>query len=399
MRRRSLFLFLFVLPALVLAACRPMEDPPPPTPPPLPAAPTGNAAAPAVLINGANVNPLRAPDPDVVTVDPSWCATIPPTTTTSTTAPTTTTTAPPSPGTSSCYYAYSTPTIRFAPTAVPVSRSTDLVHWYPAGSPNSHGDPGGLAFDGAVPGGGFPLWAPTVLQTGPNRFVMWFTENATAVGQMCLWSATATSPDGPFTYATGPWCKTDQGGVIDPALYVDENGTTFVTYKTEGIGAPFVPTRTSSRAHEFRRCDRRRVRAPAAPRSFRHRASSSRSSRHPTFMRSPAGTLFLFYSAYNWFTADYKVAGREVRCADRAVQPRVLNAPVLTSHRRDARPRRADPVQGRSRHLAARVPRLGPRGPAGRTGRRFEALAADPADHPSPAATRRWADRRVRLGG
>ena len=47
-------------------------------------------------------------------------------------------------------------------------------------------------------------------------------------------------------------------------------------------------------------------------------------------MRSPAGTLFLFYSAYNWFTADYKVA---VAKCDSPIGPcnRVYSTPVLAS--------------------------------------------------------------------
>ena len=331
-RRQGIFLFLLVLPALVLAACRPVKDPPPaaPTPPPLPAAPTGNAAAPAVVINGTNVDPLGAPDPDVITVDPSWCATIPPTTTTSTTAPTTTTTAPSSPGAPGCYYAYSTPTITFAPMAVPVSRSTDLVHWFPAGPLDSHGNPGGIAFDGAVPGGAFPLWAPSVVQTAANRFVMWFAEKATVVNQMCVWSATANSPDGPFTFRQGPYCHPDQGGVIDPDVLIEGSNNIYLTYKSEGTGAPYIPTRIFSvkltgDAEEITAGSEHQLLEVMPPPSFEYPIIEA-----PTFIRSPAGPLFLFYSAYNWFTADYKVA--VARC-DGPAGPcnRVYSTPVVGS--------------------------------------------------------------------
>ena len=52
-----------------------MKDPAAPPSPPLPAAPTGNAAAPAVIINGANVTPLGTPAPRRHHGRPS-CATI-----------------------------------------------------------------------------------------------------------------------------------------------------------------------------------------------------------------------------------------------------------------------------------------------------------------------------------
>jgi beta-xylosidase len=299
--------------ALTLAACRPVKDPPPaqPTAPPLPTAPSGSSASPAVFVNGdGTTQPFGAPDPDVITVDQQFCATIPaiPTPTTTTMAPATTTEPLPPAGPFGCYYAYSTPTIPFAPTAVPVARSLDLVHWYPAGPPDTHGNPSGIAFDGTAPGAEFPLWAPSVLQTGANRFVMWFSEKYSGVGQMCVWSATATSPDGPFTFDQGPFCATPQGGLIDPAPFVDTDGTVYLTYKGEGSTSPSVPTRifevqlAPTADKPLAGTDHQLLEVLPAP-SFEFPIVEA-----PTFLRSPGGTLFLFYSAYNWFTADYKVA-------------------------------------------------------------------------------------------
>jgi beta-xylosidase len=339
-RRRSSFFAFFALLAVVLVACQPVKDPPPaaPTPPPLPAAPGGVAATPALNAGAGPEQPLGAPDPDVITVDPSWCASIPPTTTTSTTsttsttAPTTTTTTAPPSGAPGCYYSYSTPTIMFAPTAVPVFRSTDLRHWFPAGPPDSHGDPSGIAFDGipGAKGAAFPLWAPSVRQTGPDRFVMWVAEKATSVGQMCLWSATATSPDGPFTYSDGPNCNTGQGGLIDPAIYADGSGNLYLTYKSEGMGAPYVPTRIFvsqlvSTAEKIKGGTEHQLLEVMPAPSFEYPIVEA-----PTLMRSPGGTLFLFYSAYNWYTAGYKVA---VAKCDAPLGPcnRVYSTPVLAS--------------------------------------------------------------------
>jgi beta-xylosidase len=343
MRRRPLAPAAVALFLLVLAACHPLKDPPPPPPPSLPAAPIGLTATPALLhVAGHPDEALGAPDPDVISVDPSWCTLPPPpdpttttTTTTSTTSTTatsttTTTTTTPVPPPTACYYLYTTPTIRFVPTGVPVYRSTDLVHWTPAGPDDGHGHASGIAFDGDVPGAEFPLWAPSVLQTGPHRFVMWFAEKATAFAQMCLWSATANNPDGPFVHDTGPWCKTDQGGVIDPSTFVDGDGSIYLTYKTEGLTAPYVPTRifaeqlnsaadvvVGGTEHEL-------VEVMPAP-SFEYPIVEA-----PTLMRGPDGKLFLLYSANNWFTADYSVS--VARC-DTPAGPcnRVFSTPLLAS--------------------------------------------------------------------
>ena len=81
MRRRSLAPAAVALFVVALAACHPLKDPPPaaPTPPPLPAAPGGIAVNPAVLQQSGHPDQaLGAPDPDVITVDPSWCTLPPP---------------------------------------------------------------------------------------------------------------------------------------------------------------------------------------------------------------------------------------------------------------------------------------------------------------------------------
>jgi beta-xylosidase len=211
-----------------------------------------------------------------------------------------------------------------------VSRSKDLVHWFPAGSPDSHGNPSGVAFDGSAPGAEFPLWAPSVLQISANRLVMWFSEKATAYGAMCLWSATATTPDGPFHYAAGPYCNNAYGGVIDPAPFVDTDGSMYLTYKGEGSASPDVPTRlyesklTPTGEQTIGASEHQLLEVlPAGSNEFPIVEA-------PTFVRAPGGSLYLFYSAYNWFTADYKVG---VAKCDAPVGPcnRVYSSPVLAS--------------------------------------------------------------------
>jgi beta-xylosidase len=351
-RRGSILSICFVLLALVLVACRPVKDPAPPAPPPppaLPAAPGGASATPALAVSGNGPDrPLGAPDPDVISVDPSWCASIPPpttttttsttaTSTTTTTSSTTTTTTTPAPGPTGCYYEYSTPTIVFAPTAVPVWRSTDLVHWYPAGplDPHNGNQPTGIAFGGGTSDGMpadavFPLWAPSVVRTAANRFVMWFSEKSASVGQMCIWSAVASAPDGPFSYGHGPYCNPGRGGIIDPDVFTDTDGTAYLTYKGEGTTAPYIPTRIyearlpSSSDSLVDGSENQLLEVLPAPSNEYPIVEA------PTMVRSPGGTLFLLYSAYNWYTTDYKI--NVARC-DNPWGPcnRLYSTPLLGS--------------------------------------------------------------------
>jgi beta-xylosidase len=56
------------------------------------------------------------------------------------------------------------------------------------------------------------------------------------VRQMCISVATSASPDGPFVdRSTGPLvCQTHLGGSIDPAPFVDEDGSRWLVWKSNG---------------------------------------------------------------------------------------------------------------------------------------------------------------------
>jgi beta-xylosidase len=118
--------------------------------------------------------------------------------------------------------------------------------------------------------------------------------------------------------------------VIDPSTFVDGDGTIYLTYKTEGAGAPYVPTRvfaerlTSSGDVAVGDTEHQLLEVMPAP-SFEYPIVEA-----PTMMRAPDGTLFLFYSANNWYTASYAVA--VARC-DAPTGPcnRVYSTPLLSS--------------------------------------------------------------------
>jgi beta-xylosidase len=315
-------LALLAIAAVVLGACRRIT----PAPPPLPTAPVGAAANPILI----DLDPdpavvdqqMRdAPDPFILTVDPTWCDTG---------------AGPPA----ACFYAYSTQ-VKFNLT--PVFRSTDLVNWEPGGydSPaDADSWPNGSARSGIAPWAAFiGHWAAEVLERPGNptgRFVMWYSavsNVAPTAGYHCLGVAVADSPGGPFVdESPAPaYCQTGEGGTIDPSAFVDSDGTAYLLHKTEGRGsAPFVPTRiwisrlASDGKSVVAGTERLLLEVDRAAGSWENPIVEA-----PTMARTPAG-LFLFYSAYHWETNGYKVG--VARC-DTPVGPcrRVYRTPVLAS--------------------------------------------------------------------
>jgi beta-xylosidase len=313
-------LLIFVAAVALFAACRPL-------PPPLPDAKDGASGAPVLV----DVNPdpavvdqrvIDMPDPFVLRVDPSYCDTG--------------TGRPPA-----CYYAYTTQVFF---NAVPVYRSSDLLHWETAGADvpaHPHPWPNGGALGGIAPWAEpIGYWGPSVLARPANpvgsRYVMWYAAASHAAGTAglhCLGVAVADTPDGPFVdTATAPaYCQPTEGGTIDPSPFVDNDGTAYLTYKTEGQSFPYVPTRlwisrlTPDGRSIVPGAERLLLEVDSTPGNWEHPIIEA-----PTMMRAPTGAVFLFFSAYYWETADYKVS--VARC-DSPLGPcsRVYRTPVLAS--------------------------------------------------------------------
>ena len=87
--------------------------------------------------------------------------------------------------------------------------------------------------DWALPG---KTWAPDVSEISPDAFVMYFTAASKNPALQCIGVATATKPDGPFSpVGTAPVvCPPDEGGAIDPATFVDDDGTRYLLWKNDG---------------------------------------------------------------------------------------------------------------------------------------------------------------------
>ena len=146
------------------------------------------------------------------------------------------------------YYGFATQ--NFAPALhqinIQVSTSTDGVNWTPL-----HTDALPTLPSWAKEGN---TWAPSVAFNG-SSFVMYYTATEISTGDQCIGMATAAAPTGPYTdtasqpvicdngFDTAPTINdADYGGSIDPDIFTDDAGHSFLLWKSDGnhIGAPTV---------------------------------------------------------------------------------------------------------------------------------------------------------------
>jgi arabinan endo-1,5-alpha-L-arabinosidase len=123
------------------------------------------------------------------------------------------------------YYAYATNGSGFN---VQLSTSTDLDEWELAPA-----DVLPVLPAWSLPG---KTWAPDVSESSPGNFTMYFTVANKSPQLQCIGVATATDPAGPFTPAgSGPIvCPPTEGGAIDPATFVDDDGSRYLVWKNDG---------------------------------------------------------------------------------------------------------------------------------------------------------------------
>jgi beta-xylosidase len=79
-------------------------------------------------------------------------------------------------------------------------------------------------------------WAPDVSDFGDGRYVMYFTAASTDPVAQCIGVAVASDPAGPFVpQGDAPLvCPEDEGGAIDPATFVDDDGARYLLFKNDG---------------------------------------------------------------------------------------------------------------------------------------------------------------------
>ncbi|HEY4928944.1 MAG TPA: glycoside hydrolase family 43 protein [Acidimicrobiales bacterium] len=124
-----------------------------------------------------------------------------------------------------------------APVNVPLATSTDFIHW------TEPVDALPTLPVWAHPG---YTWAPELHRFG-NLYALYFTAMVAGYTPQteCIGSAFATSPTGPFTAGPIPLiCQLDQGGSIDPRVFIDSDGTPWMQWKSDqNIGGSDTPTK------------------------------------------------------------------------------------------------------------------------------------------------------------
>jgi Glycosyl hydrolases family 43 len=151
-------------------------------------------------------------------------------------------------------------------------------------------------------------WAPSVWARPDGRFVLYYSTPAPppAPGQprrQCISRAVATAPAGPFTDdSASPFiCPVDQGGAIDPSIFVD--GTTpYLLWKSDGncCGLP-----TDIYSQELTP-DGLSIAGPANRLITNDQPWEGSVVEGPSMVKAGAD-YELFYSANDWDSANYAV--------------------------------------------------------------------------------------------
>ncbi|GHF72343.1 beta-xylosidase [Amycolatopsis bartoniae] len=81
------------------------------------------------------------------------------------------------------------------------------------------------------------FWAPDVGRTGYGQYRMYFSAQLPSDNRMCVGTATANSPAGPFNPVdTAPLvCPPEDNGDIDPQSFVDGDGKHYLLYKSNAM--------------------------------------------------------------------------------------------------------------------------------------------------------------------
>jgi beta-xylosidase len=124
------------------------------------------------------------------------------------------------------YYAYATNSVAGN---IQIIDSNDLSHWTAVGNALP-----------SLPSWATPdyTWAPAVATIG-GSYLLYYAVDVAGTGQECISVASANRPQGPFAdKSTAPLeCQKSLGGSIDPASFIDTNGTPYLVWKSGGPGS------------------------------------------------------------------------------------------------------------------------------------------------------------------
>jgi beta-xylosidase len=212
------------------------------------------------------------------------------------------------------YYAFGTAT---GGAYLPVTSSTDLRQWV---AREAYRDPvSGVVGNDALlrpatwavdrPGASKlakEVWAPGAAQIGTRFVVFYAARVAVDRNRFCISVAVADKPEGPYTDTTkAPLvCDSDPNGSIDPQPFVDDDGTPYLLWKSEGDPGR-RPTRIWSRRLA---ADGLSFAPGSAPVNLltTSQAWEGRVIENPSMVRWKGG-LYLFYSGNEHLSAAYAV--------------------------------------------------------------------------------------------
>lgn len=116
-----------------------------------------------------------------------------------------------------------------APDAFPILRSNDLGEWEPRGFVFPEGAAPVWAASGPDIG---DFWAPELHHIGPEDYLLAFTARGRS-GGLSIGIARSRHPEGPFDAGDRPLLS---GGMIDPHLFVDDDGSAWLLWKEDSNG-------------------------------------------------------------------------------------------------------------------------------------------------------------------
>lgn len=157
---------------------------------------------------------------------------------------------------------------------------------------------------GPAESGSLNIWAPDVSAREDGTFLLYYTANHAASGRQCIGAAVAGSPLGPFE-PTSPEpliCAPGKGDVIDPASFIDEDGTRYLLYKdSQGPLARSGPSTIHLRPMA---ADGLTSTGPDVALLSADRAEENGVVEAPTMVRRPEGYV-LFYSGNTFDSGHY----------------------------------------------------------------------------------------------
>lgn len=178
---------------------------------------------------------------------------------------------------------------------MPIATSLDFANW--AVLPKSALPEVGTW---AAKGDNQSVWAPDVIQASPGCFVMYYT--AVIAGstdkKRCIGAAVSTSPEGPFQPGAEASVCPSNAIAIDPAGFIDTDGSHYLVYKLEASTPSIILQPMSSDGLSTN---------GGATTLISPTAGDNGDTEAPSLVYA-GGSYVLFFSSGYWKSTDYTVS-------------------------------------------------------------------------------------------